>query len=79
MFACLLLAGAAACGDDKDKDTESEESAVSLSPDCAEIMEACHPKDEGTGHIHECHEIAHSNETEMCTEMKEHCLSICGD
>jgi len=80
LLATALLAGAAlvavGCGDDKDDDHGSEES--NLVADCKAISEACHDHDEGAGAVHECHELAHENDADMCEAEKDACIEACG-
>jgi hypothetical protein len=62
----LLLA----CKDDHDHGSEPAS--------CTAIVDACHPKDTGSGPIHECHEFAESGKTESeCAAKKAECLSTC--
>jgi hypothetical protein len=59
-----------ACHDDHDHDGEAAS--------CKAIVEACHPKDTGSGPIHECHEFAESGKTEAdCAAKKAECLATC--
>lgn len=78
---CALLAIAPACGDDKDHDHEAEEGAGedNLTGDCKVISTACHEHDEGTGLLHSCHELAHENKADVCTEKKDECVAACED
>lgn len=73
------LAIAPACGDDEKKDAEDAEDE--LEGDCKTISEACHHADEGdaTAEAHECHELAHENDTEACTSELEHCQTVCAE
>jgi hypothetical protein len=75
MAACVsLLALGYACGDDEKDDGHGEDD---LKGDCATISEACHHAEEGVGEPHECHELAHENDTEACTEEKDRCVTAC--
>lgn len=48
-------------------------------PSCLEIMERCHPLDDGTGEIHECHEFSEDPATTEadCVAMHDHCFEVC--
>ena len=72
--AAAALSLAHACGDDEDGHDDGEES---LDGDCAVISEACHHADEGEGEAHDCHELAHDNETAACTDQKDACITAC--
>jgi hypothetical protein len=46
--------------------------------ECEAIVEACHPLDQGTGAIHECHESAESDwKKEECVSNSARCLNLC--
>ncbi len=46
---------------------------------CEEIVERCHPLDQGTGDIHECHEFAEATATTnaQCLARRAACLATC--
>jgi hypothetical protein len=70
-FALLIaVLGLVACGGD---DTSSAK------PSCEAIVEACHPKDPGSGPVHDCHENAESvTSTEAdCAAAKDACVGLC--
>lgn len=70
-----LLASALACGDDDDDKSGAGE--ATLKAECAEISDACHEADDGTGDAHECHDVAHHNDVGDCKEQRDHCLEVC--
>lgn len=46
---------------------------------CEEIVERCHPLDQGTGDIHECHEFAEAAATTnaQCLARRTACFASC--
>jgi hypothetical protein len=50
-------------------------------PDCEAIVEACHPKDPGSGPVHECHETAETagtaHDAKTCADKKVACVTLC--
>ena len=45
---------------------------------CDSIMEACHPKDDGTDEtISGCHEVAHEGDDAACTTQLQSCVDYC--
>jgi hypothetical protein len=69
-----------ACGDDDEEEKHSgDEHEEELVPDCDEIREACHAADEGEGFGHDCHEVAHANDAEMCASEKQSCIEGCAE
>ncbi len=75
---CALVASTSlafalvACSDDA---VDQKETPAS----CETIVETCHPLDQGSGPIHECHEQAEAETaTETsCAAIKEQCLKTC--
>ena len=67
----LLLASLAACSS-KTSTTDAGDA-----PECTAIVEACHPKDPGTGQIHECHEAAEKNVAADCKAKQAACVALC--
>ncbi|MDB4996901.1 MAG: hypothetical protein JWM74_4333 [Myxococcaceae bacterium] len=55
--------------------------AVTTTPDCDAIVDACHPKDPGSGPVHECHETAETaaaaHDAKTCTDKKNACVALC--
>lgn len=61
--------------------TSSSEPTTTGGPDpdaaCGKIVEACHPKDDGTDPtISDCHEVGHSG-TAACIEKEAECIAYC--
>jgi hypothetical protein len=53
-------------------------SSASRPAECEAIVEACHPVDNGTGDIHECHENAEVKWTkDECVSNSARCSSLC--
>jgi hypothetical protein len=75
ILSTLLFGSSSACDDDDDDDDDEGEEALVGS--CAEISEACHEHDDGSGLSHTCHELAHENNTDDCDAMKEACITAC--
>lgn len=75
VLASMLGAACAisACSHDHD-DGETHTSSY---PSCSAILEACHPLDEGTGPIHDCHDLSHDGTEETCAPRKAECLAVC--
>jgi hypothetical protein len=48
-------------------------------PACEAIYERCHPLDQGTGDIHECHEFAEAAATtnDQCVARRAACFTAC--
>lgn len=46
---------------------------------CEEIVERCHPLDQGTGDIHACHEFAEATATtnDQCIARRASCFASC--
>lgn len=63
-----------ACGSNSPPDTPAGASFAS----CKAIVDACHEVDEGTGPVHECHDLSHEASTdEACAARKTECVAIC--
>jgi hypothetical protein len=67
--ACAITA----CSHDHDEG----ETHTSTYPSCAAVLDACHPLDEGTGLVHDCHNLAHDGTEETCAPRKAECLAAC--
>jgi hypothetical protein len=70
------LAIAPACGDDEKDDDHGEQA---LDGDCKTISDACHHADEGAGEAHDCHDLAHDNDTAVCSAELEACEMACAE
>ena len=45
---------------------------------CADIVNACHEVDPGSGPLHDCHEIGHDGDETMCTQaVADGCVTMC--
>ncbi len=66
----LLLAAPLGCPADSDD-------PKLIAGACGEIVEACHPKDDGTGQINECHGIAHDEDEAACSNVHAMCIELC--
>lgn len=46
---------------------------------CERVVEACHPKDTGSGKPHDCHEAAEADGVTdaTCAETEDECLEAC--
>ena len=55
--------------------------APSTAPDaCSEVAASCHQHDSkgaGTTKIHECHELGHAHQLDVCVARKQECLDAC--
>jgi hypothetical protein len=71
-LSCLAIASlAVACSDSTP--------APAGKPACEEIVERCHPLDQGVGDIHECHEFAEAASTTnaQCVARRAACFTSC--
>lgn len=73
-----LLVALAGCGGSTNAATDAGGGGTN-NPSCLEIMERCHPLDDGTGEIHECHEFSENVATSEadCVAMHDHCFAVC--
>lgn len=73
-----LIAGALgfapACGDE-----DEEPGEAALEGDCKTISDACHHADEGEGEAHDCHELAHENDVDACSDQLDSCMAACDE
>jgi hypothetical protein len=46
-------------------------------PRCAALGELCHPVDDETGPLHDCHELGHENDGEKCATLFHDCSLLC--
>jgi hypothetical protein len=50
-------------------------------PDCEAIVDACHPKDPGSGPVHDCYETAQTagtaHDAKTCADKKVACVTLC--
>lgn len=46
-------------------------------PYCAALGELCHAVDDEDGPTHECHELGHVNDPEICMEQFDDCATLC--
>jgi hypothetical protein len=53
------------------------EGSAGKEPLCAALGELCHAVDDETGPLHECHELGHVNDQELCAAEFSHCATIC--
>jgi hypothetical protein len=44
---------------------------------CANIANACHDVDPGTGPQHDCHELGHTGELTECQAREAECIALC--
>ncbi len=44
---------------------------------CADIVDACHDVDPGSGPLHDCHETAHEGVEATCQPIRESCVMQC--
>lgn len=44
---------------------------------CEAIGELCHPVDDGDGPLHECHDLGHIGDPEVCAERFDDCITMC--
>ncbi len=44
---------------------------------CAALGELCHAVDDQDGPLHECHELGHVNDADICAAEFDHCARIC--
>jgi hypothetical protein len=72
--ALLVIVMTGACSDGESSGHSHEE----LAPDCEALMHACHLVDIGEGEVHECHEVAHHNQSADCTSRRDSCVGVCG-
>lgn len=67
----LALGLALACSTDEGGPAANPEA-------CQAIIDACHPKDDGSDpEINGCHAAAHDDETETCNARLEECVALC--
>jgi hypothetical protein len=52
-------------------------SGAGIDPRCATLGELCHPVDDETGPLHECHEIGHDGDASACAAAFTDCASRC--
>jgi hypothetical protein len=52
-------------------------SGVEKDPYCAALGELCHAVDDEDGPTHECHELGHVNDAEVCSERFDECATLC--
>jgi hypothetical protein len=55
----------------------SEVAGVEKDPRCAALGELCHPVDDDDGPLHECHELGHVNDPEICAASFDGCATRC--
>jgi len=48
-----------------------------IDPRCAALGELCHPVDDKTGPLHECHELGHDGEARACAAAFADCATRC--
>jgi hypothetical protein len=82
-IACMLgvLAAVAwvapSCNGDADDD-HSHDHGEGLGPNCLDIVNACHYKDDGTpGEVNTCHIVGHDGEESECELIRDDCVAAC--
>lgn len=65
----LLLVSSMAC--------TSESEPTLIEGACTAIVDACHPKDDGTGEVNMCHSVGHDEDAEECSAIHDMCIEIC--
>jgi hypothetical protein len=71
-----LVAFAPSC-DDSDDD-HGHEHGEDLGPNCRDIVDACHYKDDGTDpEISQCHVVGHDGDETECALVLDECVAIC--
>jgi hypothetical protein len=48
-------------------------------PHCAALGALCHLADTGSGRAHDCHEVGHANDAEICAQQFDACATFCLD
>jgi hypothetical protein len=61
--------------------SSSVPSLAGVPADCQAILDACHPKDPGSGPVHDCHEAAETagdvRDAKTCADKKSGCVALC--
>lgn len=58
--------------------TSTSEPTATNEEACQLIIDACHPKDDGSeGQINDCHALAHEGDAQACTPMQDECVALC--
>jgi len=68
---------AAQGGEGPDHGGESSVGAATGVAECQVVGELCHEADTGAGAAHECHELGHVNDQDLCAAEFTHCATIC--